>query len=427
VNVVVLGAAVSGSAAARLALRTGHNVVVYDRDVAALASVPEAADRIGGEWDGRILAGADLVVTSPGIPEHAAPIRDALAGTAPLVSELEFAASHLASPYVAVTGTNGKTTVTEATAAMLTASGLTACAAGNVGLALSDVALEPWDCVAVEASSFQLRFIDRFHPKAAAILNIAPDHLDWHGGFGPYAAAKSRIYENQTGDDVLVYDADDAAASEAALRAPVRTVPVSGDHRPLGGNGPDGDRLIVGALTFPIPQLDKVWLVDLTVAATLAVTVGAEAGGIAHVLGAFTPPLHRRTLVADIGGVAWVNDSKATNPHAAVKAASAYPSVVLIAGGRNKGLDLQPMVEVASVRHVVAIGEAADELIAAGGAKVSRAADMKSAVEAAARIAVRGDTVLLAPGCASFDMFEDYRQRGAVFTELVDRLAGDRS
>jgi len=426
-RVVVLGAAVSGKAAARLALRLGHDVLVYDRDTAALDAVPDGAERAGGDWDARTLDGADLVVTSPGIPERAVPINDALAGSAPLVSELEFAASHLESPYVAVTGTNGKTTVAEATAAMLTAGGLNACAAGNVGLALSDVALDRWDCVAVEASSFQLRFIDRFHPKAAAILNIAPDHLDWHGGFDAYRTAKARIFENQTGEDVLVFDANDRVASEVAGNAIARRVPAAGDRLPAGGNGPDGTDLVIGATRFAKPDLDKVWLLDLTIAATLATAVGGPPAGVAHVLAGFAPAVHRRTLVAEHGGVAWVNDSKATNPHAAVQAAGAYPSVVLIAGGRNKGLDLRPMVAVRTVRHVVAIGEAAGELVAAGGDKVTTAADMESAVRTAADLALPGDTVLLAPGCASFDMFEDYQVRGEVFTRVVKQLGGEGS
>lgn len=424
-RVLVLGAAISGSAAARLALQLGHDVVAYDRDAAAASELPAAAEAVTGAWERRLLDRADLVVTSPGIPEHAEPIRDALAAQAPLVSELEFAASHLEAPYVAITGTNGKTTVTEATAAMLTAAGLTACAAGNVGRALSDVVLDHWDCVAVEASSFQLRFIDRFHPKAAAILNIAPDHLDWHGSFAAYTAAKARIFENQVGDDVVVFDVDDAVAAGVCARAPSRQVPVSGRRRPEGGNGPEGESLFVGRYEFSRPALDAVWLSDLTVAASLATAVGGSAAGVADVLESFTPASHRRTLVAEAGGVAWVDDSKATNPHAAVAAAGAYPSVVLIAGGRNKGLDLAPLVAVPSVRHVIAIGEAAAELVAAGGERVTRAPDMQAAVRIAAGMSEVGDTVLLAPGCASFDMFTSYGERGDVFTALVRELVGD--
>ena len=423
-NVLVLGAAVSGRAAANLAVRLGERVTVYDRDPAALAGLAPAMDGIGGEWSPDLLDGADLVVTSPGIPEAAPPIRDAVQRNVPLISELEFAARHTQSPYVAVTGTNGKTTVTEATAAMLSAGGISSVAAGNVGLALSDVAQDPWGCIAVEASSFQLRFIEDFHPAAAAILNVAPDHLDWHGGFAAYAAAKGRIYENQTSDEVLAYGADDAEAAALAAAAPGRQIPVSGVARPKGGNGPSGDQLVIGDHAYPCPDLDAVWLFDLAVAATLADAMGAAADGIAEVLATFEPGRHRRTIVATAGGVTWVNDSKATNPHAAIAAAGAYASVILIAGGRNKGLDLAPLVRAPSVRHVVALGEAAPELVAAGGERVAVAADLAEAVTMAEALAAPGDTVLLAPGCASFDMFESYAQRGDVFTSLVRQRLG---
>ncbi len=418
-RVLVLGGLVSGRAATRLARRLGYDVALYDRDPTAVADVAGRVDVMTGEWDPTALEGADLIVTSPGIPESAAPIRDALAGPAPLISELEFAARHTASPYVAITGTNGKTTVTETTAAMLDAGGVSSVAAGNVGVAFSDVALETLGCVAVEASSFQLRFIDTFHPAAAAILNIAPDHLDWHGGFDAYAGAKARIYENQEPGDILVYGADDEAAVMAALGAPGRRIPVSGIRRPAAGNGPVGDRLVVGEHDYPRPDVDAVWLFDLAVSATLANAMGASPDGIAEVLAHFEPGLHRRTIVARSGGVTWVNDSKATNPHAAVAAAGTYDSVVLIAGGRNKGLDLAPLAAVPTVRHIVALGEAAEELAAAGGDRVTVVEDLRTAVAVSAEMAAPGDTVLLAPGCASFDMFDSYAQRGEVFTVLV--------
>ncbi len=424
-TVLVLGAAVSGRAAMRLAARLGHRVVLYDRDAGAVAGLDELATIETGEWRPAMLDGVDLVVTSPGIPEGAPPIGDTIDAGLPLVSELEFAAGHLSGPYLAVTGTNGKTTVTETTAAMLTASGLRSCAAGNVGLALSDVALDPWDCVVVEASSFQLRFIDRFHPVGAAILNIAPDHLDWHGSSEAYAAAKTRIHENQTGADLLAYDADDAGAAAAVAEAASMRVAVSGRNRPPGGNGPDGTHLVIGDLELTRPDLDPVWMLDMAVAATLARHAGATPDAVESVIAGFTPGPHRRTVVAVAGGVTWVDDSKATNPHAAVAAAGAYPSVVLIAGGRNKGLDLSPIAAVPGIRHIVAIGEAATELAAAAGERAVVVADLETAVATAAQLAVPGDTVLLAPGCASFDMFTSYGERGDRFQAEVLRTVGN--
>ena len=210
---LIIGGAVSGSAAARLAARLGYRVTVYDSDPAVGQSVlAEGFSVMEGPWSADVLAGMELVIVSPGVPERAAPITDALEAGVPLWSELEFAARSIDAPLVAVTGTNGKTTVTSLIAEMLQASGLRAIGAGNIGTALSDVAGGRWDAVAVEASSFQLRFIEEFHPHVAVLLNLAPDHLDWHGSFSAYGQAKARIFENQTEADVLIYDRDDAVS-----------------------------------------------------------------------------------------------------------------------------------------------------------------------------------------------------------------------
>lgn len=418
-SLFVLGGAVSGAAAARLGVRLGYDVTVYDRDPAVLEGLDIDVHTVAGEWHSDMLDDANLIVASPGIPPTAPPVLDAATREAPLVSELEFGSRHLEAPYVAVTGTNGKTTVTEATAAMMAADGLRACAAGNVGLAVSDIALDPWDAVAVEASSFQLRFIDRFHPKASAILNVAPDHLDWHGGFAQYLAAKTRIAENQTADEPLVYDPDDDVVAGAIGNLAAQPTPVSGRRRPETGNGPLDGNLWISGNAYPIPKLDPVWLYDLTVAATLAAAVGVGPLGIRSVLEHFEPGRHRREIVGVGNGVTWVNDSKATNPHAAVAAIEAYDSVVLIAGGRNKDLDLAPLTSLPNVRHVFAMGEAAGDLAAAGGDLVTVVEGIEQAVRRSHAIAGPGDTVLLAPGCASFDMFTDYAERGDVFTSLV--------
>jgi len=417
---LVLGSAVSGRAAARLAQRLGHEVMVYDRDESAVDGLELGVETASGQWDRRLLSDRDLVVTSPGIPQSARPIVDSLAAGIPLVSEMEFGYQHLDSPCVAVTGTNGKTTVTATVAGMLKASGYDAIAAGNIGLALSDVAGNGHQLVVVEASSFQLQFVDTFRPDAAAILNIAPDHLDWHGSFDAYAAAKRRIGENQRPEDIIVFDVDDAAAAAAVEGLPARAVPVSGSQRPAGGNGPVGEELHVGDVTVARPALDSAFTMDLTAAATLAQHMGASGDAIEKVIAGFATEVHRRTVVGEWDGVAWVNDSKATNPHAAVAAAGAYESVILIAGGRNKGLDLAPLAQLPSVRVVVALGEATSELAAAAPPEKFRQADsLAHAVALADELAVTGDTVLLAPGCASFDMFRDYAERGRVFTTLV--------
>ncbi|MCP3975359.1 MAG: UDP-N-acetylmuramoyl-L-alanine--D-glutamate ligase [bacterium] len=423
---LILGAAVSGLAAMRLAQRLGHEVTVYDRHEPAVADLDESVAAVGGKWDRRLLAEIDLVVTSPGIPQGAAPIVDSLAADVDFVSEMEFGFRNLDARCVAITGTNGKTTVTTATADILTASGVDAVAAGNIGLALSDVAGSDHDVVVVEASSFQLQFIDTFHPQAAAILNVAPDHLDWHGSSEAYTAAKRRIGERQEAADIMVYDVDDEGAVAAVVDLPATLVPISGHRRPAGGNGPVGQDLFVGEAKLRRPSLDAAFTMDLTAAATLAARMGASADAMDRVIEGFTPVEHRRTVVGEWGGVSWINDSKATNPHAAVAAARAYPSVVLIAGGRNKGLDLGPLARVETVRAVIGLGEAGGELAAATPAERFHSAEsLEHAIELADELAGPGDTVLLAPGCASFDMFHDYNERGRIFTDLVTRRKSD--
>ena len=423
---LVLGGAVSGRAAALLARRLGHAVTVFDRDPAVLAKLRD--DRVlltTGSWTPSLLSGVQLVITSPGFSESSEPIRDTQAAGIALWSELEFSSQQLDAPIIAVTGTNGKTTVTGLVADMLTASGMAVVAAGNIGTPVADVVDEHSDLVVVEASSFQLRFTEQFHPATALVLNVAPDHLDWHGSFEAYLAAKAMIHRNQTRDDLLVYDADDDGAVAAIRNAAARLLPVSGYRRPEGGAGVAADRFDLGDLVVPLARIpigDPAFLVDLAAAGVVALAHGAKPEAVERIITTFHPGPHRRTLVGSWDDVDWVDDSKATNPHAAVASASAYPAVILIAGGRNKGLDLSDLVAVPKIKQVIAMGEAAAELEqAAAGTPVERAATMREAVEIADRIAQPGDTVLLAPGCASFDMFRSYADRGDSFADAVRR------
>lgn len=423
-RVLVLGAAVSGIAAANLAASAGAEVVIYDRREID----SPAFETHDGDWATSLLAGVDLVVTSPGFPEHVGPIPDVVASGIPIVSEMEYAVTQMDVPYAAITGTNGKTTVTTVAAEMLGNSGIGAVAAGNIGNALSDLVAAPPEMIVIEASSFQLRFIDRFHPAAAAILNIAPDHLDWHRNMAEYVAAKQRIFENQGADDILVFDADDAGASAAVTVATARLVPVSGSSLPIGGSGVDGDELRIAGEAYPNPGLDRAYTMDLIAAGEVAAHLGASSAAIGATIDSFSPGTHRRTTVGTWNDITWVNDSKATNPHAAVASVEAYDSVILIAGGRNKGLDLSPIVKVPGVRRVIGIGEAAEELEAATPShQYTPARDLGHAIAIADDIAVAGDTVLLAPGCASFDMFESYAARGEEFSRLVVEKKGETS
>lgn len=425
-RVLVLGAGVSGLAAARLARRSGMQVVIYDENPGTRA-IDEGFGIATGQWDASLLAGVELVIASPGFSERSLPIVESIEAGVAVLGEVEFAWRHLSSPVIAVTGTNGKTTVTEATAAMLDASGMDAPATGNIGAPLSDFTDRSHDVLVVEVSSFQLRFTEDFHPGIAAITNVASDHLDWHGSDHSYRSAKALIYANQTADDILVYDSDDRGAAEVASSAPSRLIPVSGRSLPSGGAGVDHGRLVVEDLSIDTDELasdDPTHLVNLAMAASMALQAGATKAGVTEAAIEYRPGAHRRTLVAVSEGVRWVNDSKATNPHAALASIGAQDQVILIAGGRAKDLDLAPLAKEPNVRMTIGIGESGPELVEAAGEKGRLAGTLDIAVEMAAQAAVAGDTVLLAPGCASFDQFESYRARGDRFTELVKERVG---
>ncbi len=425
-RVLVLGAGVAGLAAARLADGLGMTSTVYDRSPSEQALL-EGHSIASGSWDPLLLQGVDLVVTSPGFSERSAPIVDTLESGVAIWSEIEFAARHLDVPLAAVTGTNGKTTVTEATAAMLDASGLDAPATGNIGSPLSDYVNNTHDCLVVEVSSFQLRFTEDFHPVAAAITNVAVDHLDWHGSAYAYRQAKARIYANQTSADLLVFDADDEGAADLAADAPSQKLPVSGLGFPEGGAGVVDGTLVVGEVSIDIADLtsdDPTHIVNLACAAALAQRLGATERGVVQGAAGYRPGAHRRSLVLESGGVRWVDDSKATNPHAAVASVRAHGPVVLIAGGQSKGLDLAPLVNEPNVRMLIGIGEAGPDLASAAGSRGRVAGTIEIAVDMAVQAAESGDTILLAPGCASFDQFDSYAERGDRFSELAREHVG---
>lgn len=409
---LILGAGVSGRAAARLAQRLGHRVVVYDR-----SPVPDLDFAVvSGMWDPLALDGIDLVVASPGFGERAAPITDALEAGVEVISEIEFAWREMDLPTVAVTGTNGKTTVTGLIAAMLTASGMRAPALGNIGEPISAWTTEPLDVLVLEVSSFQLRFTDRFRCNVAVITNVAEDHLDWHGSVAGYREAKARIVANQRQEDLVVYDALDPGATAIAVRSAAQRVGVASD-----GSQPVGvldDQLLWDGLSIPTADLvvdDPAYQTDISLAGAAALWMGAGHEAVTSVATSFVPGAHRRQLVAEFDEVRFVDDSKATNPHAALASIAAFGSVVLIAGGLAKGLDVTPLARAHGVRAVVAIGESGPGLVTAAGDRGYAASTMEEAVEIARSLARPGDVVLLAPGCASYDMFDSYTARGDAF------------
>ena len=378
-----------------------------------------------------LIAASDVIVPAPGVPEDHRVMGAARARGRRLASEIELAYQWEQDrpggprPMLAVTGTDGKTTTTLWAVEMLAAAGCPSVAAGNTEIPLVTALDMDVDAFVVECTSFRLALTERFRGEAAAWLNLAPDHLNWHRSMDTYAAAKNSIFANQRPDDVAIGFARDAEVMRRLADAPARHVTFGGpesDYRVEGDAliGPAGELAAVATLRRHLPH-------DLTnglAAAALVLESGlAGPDAVASGLATFAGPPHRIELVGEVDGVAWYNDSKATTPHAASVAIAGFDSVVLIAGGRNKGLDLSPMAAHRNrVRAVVAIGEAADVVADAfAGTTILRASSMPDAVGVAGAAARPGDVVLLSPGCASFDWYPGggYEERGDHFRELV--------
>ena len=432
-RVLVLGLGLSGRSAARFCAERGARVTASDERP---ASELEGLDELGPGVE--VLTGKpfpdsadfDLVVPSPGVPGERY-----RRGAAQVWGDVELAARALAIPIVAVTGTNGKSTTTHLLAVALRGAGLRAAAAGNVGEPALDLVGQPLDVAVLEVSSFQLETTESFRPRVAVILNLSPDHLDRHGSFEAYRDAKARILANQTGEDTAILSADDAEVWSLADAARARVLPFS-SRGPLE----QGAWLDAGAAVLrerngaPLRvALDELQLAgahnreNALAALAAAWAAGAEPQAAAAALCRFSGLPHRMEQIARRQQVTWVNDSKATNPGAALRSlAGAGGPVIWIAGGRDKGLDFSSLAEAAGgrVRTALLVGEAADKLDAALAGRVeTRTADsLEEAVREAARLARPGDVVLLAPACASQDQFRDFAERGERFRAAVAAL-----
>ena len=432
---LVVGLGRSGAAVARHLGDRGARVVAVDDapgDEVRAAAAELAVELVEEPSEAQLadlVDRASVVVPSPGVPIRHPVFLLAEARRVPVRSEVELAYRWSRHPIVAVTGTNGKTTVTALVTEMLVASGRRAVAGGNIGFPLSDAVRRDVDVVVAEVSSFQLWWTDTFRPRVAVWLNLAEDHLDWHPDLDSYVAAKARIWAHQEKDDLVVVNVDDPVVAGQVAGAPsrVETFALSraADWHVAGGElrGPPGALLPVDELRRSMPHDVS----NALAAAAAAMGAGATLDGVRTALRTFGGLPHRLSLVADAGGVRWYDDSKATNPHAALSAVSAFDSVVLVAGGRNKGLDLGVLAKAADrIRAVVALGEAGPEVerAFAGIRPVTRAATMDGAVRAAAAFARTGDVVLLSPGCASFDQYRSYAERGDDFAAAVGRLLG---
>jgi UDP-N-acetylmuramoylalanine--D-glutamate ligase len=437
---LVVGAARSGVAAALLLVRRGASVTLTDRQ-------PAIADRAALEAAGVALelgahhadsfTGADLIVLSPGVPIELSEVAAARAAGVPVIGELELASRWLRGPLVAITGTKGKSTTTTLVGRMLEAAGRRVLVGGNIGVPLSaQVDASTDDTVhVVEASSFQLETTDRFHPHIAALLNFSPDHLDRHPSVEAYAAAKQRVFANQTAEDWTVVNAGSAEAVALARATRARQVRYALD--PAAGAHVFADRGFIWQRTsdgdVPLAPLSAVHLsgrhhLSNVVAATaISSLAGADGAAMSRALDGFTGLEHVMEPVATVNGVRFVNDSKATNVDAAARSIESFASVVAIVGGKFKGGDLRELAGplAAHGRAVVAIGEARPLVRAAlaGTVPVVDAESLSEAVRRAWSLARPDGVVLLAPACASFDMFVDYADRGRRFKEEVRRFA----
>ncbi len=436
----VAGAARSGIAASTLLARRGARVTLSDTRADVPDARPLAEAGVALEFGGHkteTFAEADLVVLSPGVPPEQPAIDAARRRGVPVIGELELASRWLTGRIVAITGTKGKSTTTELTGRILEAAGHKVTVGGNIGAPLSSqVDLStPETLHVVEASSFQLETIDEFHPWIAVMLNFSPDHLDRHPTVHAYAAAKARIFENQQSGDWAVVNADDPRVAEMARkgRAGVRRFARKG---PIAEGTAIENGWIVdrrGSRTERLVPLDAVRLLgphlvdDVMAAATVGTIAGAAPAAMTAAVESFEGLEHAMELVADVAGVRFVNDSKATNVESALRSIESFDAgLVTIMGGRFKGGDLRILRAplAARARAVVAIGEATPLLHEAldGAVPVHDAASLDEAVEKAFGLAPPGGVVLLAPACASFDMFRDYAERGRVFKEAVGRL-----
>lgn len=447
-TVLVVGLARSGRAAVELLLGSGSSVVATDLkatdELRALAAAwsPRGVRVVLGENPPGLTDGVDLVVLSPGVPNDTPLARVARERGISVIGELELAYAVSKGVWIAVTGTNGKTTTTALTGELVKTTGRPVLVGGNIGVALADRAKDvPEDgFIVAEVSSFQLDTTADFRPRVAVLLNITEDHLDRYPSLGAYAESKLRIFMNQGEGDFAVLNVDDPTVAAAADTLRSKVIPVSASREVAGGvfvrNGlivsqvAGWDEPILPARDLGIPGPHN--LSNSLAATAAALAVGVEPVEAAGALRAFAPLEHRLERVAEVDGVTYVNDSKATNVDSVSFALRSYDRpIVLIAGGKDKGADFSVLADLVAsrVKRVVLIGDAAPKIEAAlgGAAPMERAGSLRAAVRAAAGAASRGDVVLLSPACASFDMFRDYEDRGRQFKAEVASLAAERA
>jgi UDP-N-acetylmuramoylalanine--D-glutamate ligase len=459
--VMVIGLGISGRAAARLlAAHDAHLVMTDLRDNLSCSDLPNGEVHLGAE-DPAWLAGVDLIVASPGVPPTSKLLIAARERCIPLIGELELGSRFVNAPMIAITGTNGKSTVTVMVGEILQAAGLKTFVGGNLGTPLANAAGSAqkvtaaldgatgdvhsatsvaYDAAVIEVSSYQLELIDTFKPHVGIHLNLTDDHLDRYRDFHEYGQAKARLFENQDAGDWAILNRDDAQVWKLAREVRSRVFSF-GIERPASGvanathaiwcegdslaftDGRGGGRIAIGG--FKLPGRHNVLNAMAAAGAALAMGVASEV--IERTIAGFTGLPHRSEFVREKDGVKYVDDSKGTNVGAVVEALSAtHGPVILIAGGVDKGGDYGPLRAPlkAQVRMLILFGAAREKMRAAleGATVIESVITLAAAVRIAAMNARRGDTVMLSPACSSFDQFKDYAERGRIFQELVRAL-----
>jgi UDP-N-acetylmuramoylalanine--D-glutamate ligase len=455
-KVLVVGVARSGMAAARLLASRGAIVIANDiKPEAQLVREAEELRRLGvmlslGSHPESLFANAELIVLSPGVPADIAPLDAARRAGIEVISEPELAGRFLRGRMIGITGSNGKTTTTTLIGELMRAAGADVIVGGNIGMPLTSLveksSEQTW--TVAELSSFQLETIDSLRVHVAVVTNITPDHLDRHGSFENYVRAKHRIFQNQTGDDWAVLNGNDQATADMVARLGVKSKRVYFDSRgqeTLAGEQAaiyvrggrvyttmvaEGEMEAIAVDEIPLRGMHNV---ENVMTALAAVFCARDAGvidlpALREAIKRFKGVEHRIEYVAEIDGIKFYNDSKATNVDSTVKALEAFDrNVIVILGGKDKGSDYTVLAQLLRerVKQVVLIGAASDKILEQleGVRPMVRASSMQDAVLKSMEMATAGDTVLLAPACASFDMFDNYEHRGRAFKEAVYGLA----
>jgi UDP-N-acetylmuramoylalanine--D-glutamate ligase len=441
-KILVVGLARSGAAAAEFLLSRGAQVVVNDAKSECELKDAEGLIALGikivtGAHPPELFEKSDLIVVSPGVPLALDPFRLARSAGVPVISEIELAARFVRGRLIGITGSNGKTTTTTLTGELLRGAGFPAQVGGNIGTPLISLVESSRDdsLTVIELSSFQLEAVERLRLFVSVIINITPDHLDRYDSMDDYAAAKANVFRNQTADDFAVLNADDERVSKMGSLTRARTIFFSRRRELREGiflRGADIIHREPGVERTLITR-DEITLrgdhnlENVMSALAVGIACGAPPGSMRRSVRDFKGVEHRLEFVAEINGVKFYNDSKATNVDAAIKCIEAFDGGVnVILGGKDKGSDYSPLASLVRARcsNVILIGAAADKIAAAleNTRPLLRASTMEDAVEIGLKVGKPGEIVLLAPACASFDMFDNYEHRGRAFKEAVRRL-----